>query len=941
MSHSRSDASEDPLDPTLELLLGTVLDAAIVIRADGTVCDWNNAAETTFGWRKNEADGQILAQLIIPHRYRELHRQGMENFFKTGHGPLLGRRIEVSALRKSGEEFPIELSISPILRGSDSLFVGFARDISERQQHERDLAESRARLALASSAAALGIWDWDVTANRMIYSDRAQEIYGFETEHEIDFDTVRDATHPEDLPRTMDMARQALDPAIRLKTPYEYRIIRPGGEVRWVVAHGEAIFEEADGETRALRYVGTIQDVTDAKLVEQSLRDSEARLRLAMGAARMAVWEVDMRTNRVIDPSPDLKRMVGIPVDEPFDLDWVRSRYAPGERERVQAISMQQMARGDDFIESDFRYVMPDGSDRTLLLRATVHVGDDKLPSRVVGVLLDITEQKRAEAALRESEARRQRAQEAGGIGDWTLDVGSGELSFSDEFANLLGRDPSDLPWASIGLVDFIHPDDFHALMRKLAALRSGRRDNLDAEYRIIRPDGQVRWLAARAEGERDEAGNLLRIAGVSFDITPRREAEDAVRRMNETLEAQVAARTAELETANRNLSTEAAERERVEQALRQTQKMEAIGQLTGGVAHDFNNLLMAVLSNLDLLRKLLPPEPRIDRHLEGAIQGARRGAALTQRLLAFARRQDLKVQPVDLAALVTGMEDLLSKSTGPGIETTLDIAERLPPALADPNQIELALLNLVVNARDAMPDGGRLTIGLTRESAAGDDVPPGEYLRLAVTDTGAGMDEETLKRAVEPFFSTKEIGKGTGLGLSMIHGLAEQLGGRFQLFSEPGQGTRAELWLPAASRLQAVASVTPQQPAARAEAAPATILYVDDDALVAMGTVDMLADLGHTVLEANSGVQALEMLRARPEVDLLITDHSMPGMTGVQLAKAAREFRPELPILLATGYADVTEAAELKLPRLTKPFMQRQLATEIAKLLPEPAGAD
>ncbi|MGK7867568.1 ATP-binding protein [Falsiroseomonas sp. E2-1-a20] len=408
------------------------------------------------------------------------------------------------------------------------------------------------------------------------------------------------------------------------------------------------------------------------------------------------------------------------------------------------------------------------------------------------------------------------------------------------------------------------------------------------------------------------------------------RQAEDALRQANETLEERVAART-------RALREEMAERERVEAQLRQSQKVEAIGQLTGGVAHDFNNLLMAVLGNLALLKKRLPEgDPRIDRLLEGAQQGAQRGAALTHRLLAFARRQDLRPEAVDLAALIEGMGELLRRSLGPRVRLRIEAAQGLPPAMADSNQIELALLNLAVNARDAMPEGGHLTITLDR-AAPDAGAASRRYLRLRVMDTGAGMDEATLARAVEPFFSTKPVGQGTGLGLSMVHGVARQLGGDLRLTSRPGSGTMAEILLPAAPRPQPATEGEPARGAAGPIGAtpPSRILLVDDDALIARSTADMLEDLGHTVVAADNAPMALALLEGDPRVSLLLTDFAMPGMTGLELALAARRLRPGLPVLLASGFADLAEGTlPADLPRLAKPYCQAQLAESIAKAL-------
>jgi len=378
--------------------------------------------------------------------------------------------------------------------------------------------------------------------------------------------------------------------------------------------------------------------------------------------------------------------------------------------------------------------------------------------------------------------------------------------------------------------------------------------------------------------------------------------------------------------------AVEMTERRKVEEALRQSQKMEAVGQLTGGVAHDFNNLLTAVMGNLELLRKRLPDDPRTQRLIEGAMQGAERGSSLTQRMLAFARQQDLQTNSADVASLLVGMGDLLERTLGPRIALSLQTPAGLPTAQVDTNQIELAILNLAINARDAMPDGGTLSISVEKEQVGAEkSLREGSYLRVQVSDTGSGMDAATLKKAVEPFFSTKPLGKGTGLGLSMVHGLAVQLGGLLELSSEVGKGTTATLWLPIATnslavKEPAVLQVTPGR--------PVTILVVEDDPLIAMSAVDMLEDLGHTVIEANSPQRALEILEAGQAVDLMMTDQAMPGMTGVELAEIVRRKRPNMPVLLATGYADLPTAQKSNLRRLSKPYHQAQLQAEIDRLL-------
>jgi signal transduction histidine kinase len=408
----------------------------------------------------------------------------------------------------------------------------------------------------------------------------------------------------------------------------------------------------------------------------------------------------------------------------------------------------------------------------------------------------------------------------------------------------------------------------------------------------------------------------------------------EAQRGAADELERLVALRTAALEEANERLREESERRERAQAALMQAQKIETMGQLVGGVAHDFNNLLMAVIGNLDLLTRYVVNDPRQERLLKGALEGARRGATLTQRLLAFARKQELQTRPVDVGALVEGMHGLIERSVGPMIDLKVRVGASLSPALADANQVEMALLNLTINARDAMPAGGSLVISID-ECAAGPDQPrlsPGRYVRLSVRDTGEGMDAATLEKAVEPFFSTKGVGKGTGLGLSMVHGLAEQSGGLFTLSSEPGRGATATLWLPAA-----VGAVAEAPPAADPKQAvrPATILLVDDDPLIAASTTDLLEDLGHRVVEVHSGPEALGALDSGLRPDLVITDHAMPGMTGAELAARIRRRSPAVPILLATGYAELQGAQGIDLPRLAKPYTQAQLSAEISRLLP------
>jgi signal transduction histidine kinase/ActR/RegA family two-component response regulator len=414
--------------------------------------------------------------------------------------------------------------------------------------------------------------------------------------------------------------------------------------------------------------------------------------------------------------------------------------------------------------------------------------------------------------------------------------------------------------------------------------------------------------------------------------------------RFNAELEKRVEERTAQLRRFNEELEQRIEERTRErETALAQlfeAQKLDTIGRLTGGVAHDFNNLLMAVLGSLTLLEKRLPAEDERSRKLlQNAQQGAQRGAALTQRLLAFSRRQELKPEPIDVPELVGGMEELLHRALGHGIRLRTEFASDLPPVLIDANQLELALLNLALNARDAMPDGGVLTITARPMLDTGREVCPrlerGNYVCIEVIDNGLGMDDATLAKATEPFFTTKGPGKGTGLGLSMVHGLAAQSGGLLHIASAPKEGTRVELWLPMALAC-AVSEVRPPQSAQPELSLVAyRILLVDDDTLVLTGTSALLQDLGHTSIETQSAAAALAMLESGVEVDLIVSDHAMPGMTGLELAKWVREHHPGIPFILATGYAELPcDPEPMGILKLSKPCSQGDLAQAIQKAI-------
>ncbi|HEX8447667.1 MAG TPA: ATP-binding protein [Sphingomonas sp.] len=485
-------------------------------------------------------------------------------------------------------------------------------------------------------------------------------------------------------------------------------------------------------------------------------------------------------------------------------------------------------------------------------------------------------------------------ALDAADMGSWDMDLVTGETRRTLRHDAIFGYSEMQPSWTVDHLLSHVVPGQRAAVAAAFdQAIATG---TLDVECAIMGADGQARWITKKGRVRYDTDGTPLCLTGVVTDVTDRKEAD-----------AQLA----------------------------QAQKMDAIGQLTGGVAHDFNNLLTPIVGSLDLVRRRHKDDERTQKMVSGALQAAERAATLTQRLLAFARRQALQPRAVDIGALIDGIVDLIRRSLGPTIKVVLEVPDDLPSARVDPNQLELALLNVAINARDAMPGGGRLTITVGSTTAAERnllDLAPGRYVHVRAADTGTGMDKATLARATEPFFSTKGVGKGTGLGLSMIHGLAAQSGGTLRLSSTPGEGTSVELWLPATDEAANRDTGRSAEPITARRAA--TVLLVDDEEIVRFATADMLRDIGYSVVEASSASQAMTALRSGVEVDLIVTDYLMPAMTGAAMINELRATGIRLPALLITGYAAAGEDVPPDVPRLAKPFRQVDLAARVDELL-------
>ncbi|WP_420137095.1 PAS domain S-box protein [Sphingomonas sp.] len=859
----------------------------------------------------------------------------------------------------------------------------------------------------------------------------------------------------------------------------------------WRKGHAETVWMDLeytplfDGSGRPAGMLAMVFDITPRVRAEQQLARSEELYRFLdeLSQAVMGLHDADevlQVTTRMVALHLGISSCAYADMDEDEDGFTIRGDwYAPGSRSIVGHYSLadfgqlavQELTAGRPLIINDnLAEIAPHeaktfqdiGISATLCmplikngrLRALMAI-HDKAPHRwsedELSVIREVTERSwahvervGAESNLRSSEEQLRLAVEAAEIGLWDVDEVRGTLFWPPRVKAMFGIS-ADVPVSMADYYGGLHPDDHAATATAYAAAADpAQRALYDVEYRTIgKEDGVVRWVAAKGRGV-FEGNTCVRVIGTAIDISRRKQTEQALRELNETLEERISTGVAERklladvienttaiifvadlqfrwlainkaaekafetvfgvrpmvgasmldaldhvpdqrahvervwsralqgeeftlteefgdpnharrsfemtfnslrdQTGQRigayqivhDVTERRAEQRRLadaEEQLRHAQKMEALGQLTGGVAHDFNNLLTPIIGSLDLLTRKQVGNDRERQLIGGALQSAERARTLVQRLLAFARRQPLQPTAIDIRALIFGMGDLVGSTTGPQVKVLVEAPEDLPAARADHNQVEMALLNLTVNARDAMPDGGTLRISAApRRIESGDhDLRAGDYVMISVADTGIGMDADTINRAIEPFFSTKGIGKGTGLGLSMVHGLAQQLGGAIRIFSRPRLGTNIELWLPVAQDPVQLVSDGHTSPA-RPGSGRGRALLVDDEGIVRATTAHMLEELGYDVVEAGSAEDALPLLQKGSDYTLLVTDHLMPGMDGTELIRRVRSINPRLPVLVVSGYADVDGIAP-DVPRLTKPFRAEELAGALATL--------
>jgi PAS domain S-box-containing protein len=654
----------------------------------------------------------------------------------------------------------------------------------------------------------------------------------------------------------------------------------------------------------------------DRRSKDEALRASQIMLATAESVAGVGSWDWDILSNKLIW-SEEHYRLFGFPPDPVYatNENWLACVH-PEDRSRVQSAT-DTATLGHQPYDIDYRIILPDGTERIVNSKAEIFRDEAGQAVHMLGTVHDITERKRAEEALRESEDRLHQAVRISNIGIFDHDQRTGTIYWSPEQRKIYGWSADEI----VTLEKFyrqVHPED---LQRVQAAVRRAHDPAVDIpyniEHRILRRDGEVRWLTTRAhtffEGKGVER-RAVRTVGAALDITERKQAEDALRQS--------------------------------EVQLRQAQKMQAVGQLTGGIAHDFNNLLSVIVGNIELILDRTQNNPALNKLAQAALDGSLRGAELTQRLLAFSRNQSLQPKVINLGARLPEISALLHPALGEQINIVIDAAADLWPVCVDPSQIGDSILNLALNARDAMPKGGTLAIEATNVQLDDDsalDLASGDYVQLTVSDNGTGMPPEVLERAFEPFFTTKAVGKGSGLGLSMVYGFVKQSQGHIKIYSEAGHGTTVNIYLPRADATSTV-EVAPSAAVVDLSANNELILVVEDNEEVRNVVMKQLVDLGYRALEAETGEAALDLIDKHTDIDLVLSDVVMRGgMDGYELARQARKRRAGLRILLMSGFTMKSAADRFAdsedFELLKKPYRKHDLALKLRQLL-TPHGA-
>jgi len=870
-----------------QILDGAIDYGIIATDLDGLVTVWNAGAAKMLGWSEQEMLGQPMA-LFFTAEDRETGRPAAKRREALETGRAQDARWHQ---KRSGERFWGLSEMAP-LRDAAGQAIGFVklmRDRTDEHKAQEALRLSEERLRRAQAAGGVGVFAIDTATNTISATDEFCRLFGIEPRGEISGEEVEALVLPEDHYLVSDRQGRRAGTS---ELDVEYRIRRADdGEERIIARRAEF---ERDASGTPIRMIGVAQDITDRRRVQLALEHSEAQFKGLAQNLPAHVWTA--RPDGFFDWFNDrFYAYSGFTRGQISNDDWL-SLVHPEDQPTASRHWDRSLATGDVF-EVEFRLRDLQGFYRWHLSRAVPLLDPRGTITSWVGTNTEIEAQKQAEAAYAQDRDRL-----------WTI---SRDIMLVCDFAGTITAvNPSAerlLGWQEADMVghnlhSFVHPDDLPLTEEEVSKLSRGA-TTLAFENRYLTTEGDYRLLAWTAVPDKG------RIHAIGRDITDHRA---------------------------------------IEEALRQSQKMEAVGQLTGGIAHDFNNLLQGITGSLDIMHNRLVQgrTKDLDRWLTGAKTSAARAAALTHRLLAFSRRQPLDPRPVRANPLIASMEDMLRRTLGENVELELVLSGGLWLTKCDPNQLESAILNLVINARDAMPEGGKLTVETCNAhldnhyAARQRDVKPGQYVCICVTDTGVGMTRETVARAFEPFFTTKPIGQGTGLGLSMIYGFARQSEGYARIYSETGQGTTVKLYLPRHRGADEV-----EQPAAALDDMPGSehgevVLVVEDEPVVRGLIVEVLSELGYRAIEAGDGPTGLAILQSDRRVDLLVTDIGLPGLNGRQVADGGRVSRPDLKVLFMTGYAENAALAsgflEPGMAMITKPFAMDAMASRIREIIEE-----
>ncbi len=879
--------------------------------------------------------------------------------------------------------------------------ISLVREVAERIRAATDrlrarnaLREAEQRVSLANEIASIGVWEYDFERNTLRWDAQLKALAGIAPdEPALSVDQFLARVHADDRRALLDAFRNALEGVRDGELNLDYRVYNETDDrFRWLTNRGRRVLD-ADGRIHLL---GTAREITEERnaalkllrmnaLLEEQIQErriTEQRQSVLMELGDLLRGQPDSITIvtaavRALGTTLNVTRAAFLTLDPGGQYATIERYWSDGalgdysERmcfadygDFVCDLQNDELVVVEDVLH-DPRTAAQASSLRLRRIQSLVCVPLQDQGRLIAALILlqdhprewaeeDISfirevadrawtadERMRAERALRSSEEQFRTLADNMSQFAWMADPVGRIYWYNKRWYDYTGTTfeaMRALGWRSV------HHPDHHvrvsASMKRAVAIGSIWEETFPLRGKA----GQYRWFLSRAVPIRDDFGQVTRWFGTNTDITAQVEAEEALRELNDNLERRVAERTRELAEINHLLHLEMGERERAEETLRHAQKMEAIGQLTGGLAHDFNNMLTGVLGALDLIQRRVASGRVNDlgRYVEAATSSANRAAALTHRLLAFARRQSLDPQPVDINQLVQSMEDMLRRTMAEHIEFETHLQPEPWLAHTDAHQLENALLNLVINARDAMSDGGRLIIqtGCAQiSSSQPDSLEPGDYVTLSVADNGSGMPAEVVAKAFDPFFTTKPIGQGTGLGLSMVYGFVKQTGGHVRIDSTPGQGTLITLFLPR-NRVQTAQLEQSQSAPVAVHGARTneTVLVVEDEAAVRMLVVEVLQELGYQVLEAVDGGTALPHLQSDQRIDLLVSDFGLPGINGRQLAELARQHRQELRVLFITGYAPNAEVrAEFLAPgmdMLAKPFSIDQLAAKVRELI-------